>query len=44
MHYVEAILAKIGKLEKIMIKYTSYTNHLRFSVCYHPSKILPKDL
>ena len=27
-HYGEAILAEIGKLEKTMIKYSSYTNHL----------------
>ena len=43
MHYDEAIIAKIRKLEKIMIKYLSYTNHLRFPLhCHH--KILPKDL
>ena len=40
----ETILAKIWKLEKTMIKYSSYTNHLRFSVCSHHNKILPKDL
>ena len=27
-HYGETILAKIRKLEKTMIKYSSYTNHL----------------
>ena len=27
-HYGETILAKIGKLEKTMIKYSSYDNHL----------------
>ena len=27
-----------------MIKYSSYTNHLRFSLRCHHSKILPKDL
>ena len=27
-----------------MIKYSSYTNHLRFSLCCHHNKILPKDL
>ena len=32
MHLGEAILAKIQKLEKIMIKYLPYTNHLRFSL------------
>ena len=32
MHYGETILAKIQKLEKTMIKYSSYTNHLRFSL------------
>ena len=25
-------------------KYSSYTNHLRFSRCCHHNKILPKDL
>ena len=29
-HYGETILAKIRKLEKTMIKYSSYDNHLRF--------------
>ena len=43
-HYGETILAKIRNLEKTMIKYSSYTNHLRFSLCCHHNKILPKDL
>ena len=34
MHYGETILAK----------YSSYTNHLRFSLRCHHNKILPKDL
>ena len=45
MHYGgEIILAKIWKLEKTMIKYSSYTNHLGFSLRCHHNKILPKDL
>ena len=44
MHYVEAIIAKIQKLEKTMIKYSSYTNHLRFPPRCHHKKILPKGL
>ena len=40
----ETILAKIRKLEKTMIKYSSYTNHLRFSLRCHHNKILSKDL
>ena len=43
-HYGETILAKIQKLEKTMIKYSSYTDHLQFSLCCHHNKILPKDL
>ena len=43
-HYGETILAKIGKLEKTKIKYSSYTNHLRFSLRCHHNNILPKDL
>ena len=43
-HYSETISAKIRKLEKTMIKYSSYTNHLRLSLCCHHNKILPKDL
>ena len=31
MYNGEAILAKIRKLQKTMINYSSYTNHLRFS-------------
>ena len=27
-----------------MIRYTSYTNHLRFSLCCHHNKFLPKNL
>ena len=44
MHYGETILAKIRKLEKTIIKYSSYTNHLRFSLRCHHNKILLKDL
>ena len=44
MHYGETILAKIRKLEKTMINYSTYTNHLRFSLHCHHNKILPKDL
>ena len=40
MHYCETILAKIRKLEKTMIKYSSYTNHLQFSFRCHHNKIL----
>ena len=43
-HYGETVLAKIRKLEKAMIKYSSYTNHLQFSLRCHHNKILPKDL
>ena len=43
-HYGETILAKMRKLEKTMIKYSSYTDHLRFSLRCHHRKILPKDL
>ena len=43
-HYGETILAKIRKLEKTMIKYSSYTNHLRFSLRRQHNKILTKDL
>ena len=43
-HYGETILAKIQKLEKTMIKYSTYTNHLRFSLHCHRNNILPKDL
>ena len=38
-HYGGTILAKIRKLEKTMIKYSSYTNHLRFSLRCHHNKI-----
>ena len=44
MDYGETILAKIRKLEKTIINYSSYTNHLRFSLRCHHSKILLKDL
>lgn len=44
MHYGEIILPKIQKLEKSMIKYSSNTNHLRFSLRCHHSKILMKDV
>ena len=43
-HYGETILSKIRKLEKAMIKYSSYNNHLRFSLRCHHNKSLPKDL
>ena len=43
-HYGETILAKIWSLKKTMIKCSSYTNHLRFSLCCHHNNILPKDL
>ena len=44
VHYSEDIPLKIRKLEKNMIKYLSYTSHLRLSLCCHPNKILSKDL
>ena len=44
IHYGETTLAKIRKLQETMIKYSSYTYHLQFSLrCYH-NKILLKDL
>ena len=43
-HYGETILDKIRKLEKTMIKHSSYSNHLRFSLSCHYFKILLKDL
>ena len=43
-HYGETVLAKIQKLEKTMIKYSSYTNHLQFCLCCHNKEILPKDV
>ena len=43
-HYGETIVVKIRKLEKTMIKYSSYANYLRFSLLCHHNKILPKDL
>ena len=42
-HYGETILAKIRKVEKTMIKYSSYTNRLRFSLGCHHNNILPKN-
>ena len=44
MHCGKTILAKIRKSEETMIKYSSYTNHLQFSLHCHHNKILPKDL
>ena len=41
---IMTILAKVQKLEKPMIKYSSYTHHLRFSPRCHHNKILLKDL
>ena len=38
--YVEAILAKIGKLEKTMIKYLS-DNKLDFTTSSHPNPQVP---
>ena len=43
-HYGDTILAKIRKLEKTLIRYSSYTNHLQFSLCCHHNKVLPKYL
>ena len=41
MHYDEAILPKSWKLEKNMIKYSSYNNHLCFSLhCRHNKKLM----
>ena len=42
--YGEAILADIRKLKKPMFKYSSYTNHSRFSLFCHRNYILPEDL
>ena len=44
MHYGETILADIRKLVKTISKYSSYTNHLQFSLRCHHNKVLPKDL
>ena len=44
MHYGETILGKVRKLEKTMIKYSSYTNHSRFSLRYHHNKFLLNDI
>ena len=43
-HYGKTIVVKVRKLEKSMIKYSSYTNNLQFSLRCHHNKILPKDL
>ena len=43
-HYEETILTKTQKLEKTIIKYSSYTNHLPFSLRCHHNQILPKHL
>ena len=43
-HYGETILTKMQKLEKTMIKYSSYTNFIQFSIRCPHNKILPKDL
>ena len=42
-NYVEAILAKIRKLQKTMIKYSSHSNSLQFFFYQH-SNIPPRDL
>ena len=39
-HYGETVPAKIWILEKTMIKYSSYTKQLRFSLRYHHNKII----
>ena len=39
-HYGETILAKIRKLEKTMIKYSSYTNHLLIEFVFRVKKWL----
>ena len=44
MHYGETIRAKRRKIEKALIKYSSYTNHLQFSPRCHCNKILSKYL
>ena len=44
MHYGETSLAKIWKLEKAMIKHSSYGNHLPFSFSCHRNKFLLTDL
>ena len=43
-HYGEVILSKIWKLEKTMIKCSSCTNRLVFSLRCHHNKIPPKDV
>ena len=44
IHYGEVILAKIQKLERTMIKNSSYTSHLPFSLRCSHNKILSKDV
>ena len=39
-HYGETIPATIWKLKKTMIKYSSYTKQLRFSLRCHHNKII----
>ena len=43
MNYGETIAATIHKLEKTMVKYSSYTNNLQFSLPFHHYKIVPKN-
>ena len=43
-YYSETLLTKMRKLEKTTIKYSLYTNHLRFPLRCHHKKILPKNL
>ena len=43
MNYGETIVATIHKLEKTMVKYSSYTNNLQLSLPFHHYKIVPKD-
>ena len=43
-YYSETLLTKMRKLEKTTIKYSLYTNHLRFPLRCHYNKILPKNL
>ena len=45
MHYGGAILTNIQKLQKTMIKYLVYTNHLQFSLrCYHNKRPIIGDV
>ena len=43
-HYGEVNLAKIEKLQKTMIQYSSHTSYLQFFLHCHHNKILPKDM